>query len=223
MYYSNINIVIADDHEIFLDGLSLMLSGHEGFTVCGRASNGQQLLEIVNREKPDIVLTDIRMPVVDGIQSTKQILAAHPGIGVIALSMFDEENLVIEMLEAGAKGYLLKNAHKNEIIDAVISVYQNKNYYCSQTSFLLATMIVRSKFHPDVQQPPIVLNDREKTIIQMICQQKTTQEIADKIYLSKRTVEGYRVKILEKIQAKNIAGVVIFALKNNIIKEEDVL
>lgn len=219
----NINIVIADDHEIFLDGLSLMLSKHPGFKVCGRASNGQQLQEIVDREKPDIVLTDIRMPVVDGIQSTKQILAAHPAIGVIALSMFDEENLIIEMLEAGAKGYLLKNAHKDEIIDAITCVYQNKNYYCAQTSFLLATMIVRSKSSVHTQPQPIVLNDREKTIVQMICQQQTTQQIADKIYLSKRTVEGYRVKILEKIQAKNIAGVVIFALKNNIIKEEDVL
>jgi len=218
----NINIVIADDHEIFLDGLSLMLSRHPGFIVCGRASNGQQLLETVDREKPDIVLTDIRMPVVDGIQSTRQILSKYPATGVIALSMFDEENLIIEMLEAGAKGYLLKNAHKDEIVDAINSVYQNKNYYCAQTSFLLATMIVRSKFNHD-KQPQIILNDREKTIIQMICQQQTTQQIADKIYLSKRTVEGYRVKILEKIQAKNIAGVVIFALKNNIIKEEDVL
>ena len=162
------------------------------------------------------------MPVVDGIQSTKQILAIHPDIKVIALSMFDEENLIIEMLEAGAKGYLLKNAHKDEITDAIISVYQNKNYYCSQTSCLLASMIVRSKASPFIQ-PQIVLNEREKLIIQMICQQQTTQQIADKIYLSKRTVEGYRVKILEKIQAKNIAGVVIFALKNNIIKEEDVL
>ncbi|MDB5116903.1 MAG: Two component transcriptional regulator, LuxR family [Mucilaginibacter sp.] len=220
----NINIVIADDHEIFLDGLALMLSKHPGFKVCGRASNGQQLQEVVDREKPDIVLTDIRMPVVDGIQSTKQILAAHPAMGVIALSMFDEENLIIEMLEAGAKGYLLKNAHKDEIIDAINSVYQNKNYYCAQTSFLLATMIVRSnKFNSNTQPQPIVLNDREKIIIQMICQQQTTQQIADKICLSKRTVEGYRVKILEKIQAKNTAGVVIFALKNSIIKEEDVL
>ena len=220
----NINIVIADDHEIFLDGLALMLSKHPGFKVCGRASNGQQLQEIVNREQPDIVLTDIRMPVVDGIQSTKQILAAHPAMGVIALSMFDEENLIIEMLEAGAKGYLLKNAHKDEIVDAINSVYHNKNYYCAQTSFLLATMIVRSnKFNSNTQPVPIVLNDREKMIIQMICQQQTTQQIADKICLSKRTVEGYRVKILEKIQAKNTAGVVIFALKNNIIKEEDVL
>lgn len=222
MYYNNINIVIADDHEIFLDGLALMLAGHQSFTVCGRALNGHQLLEIVDREKPDIVLTDIRMPGIDGIQATKQLLATHPHIGVIALSMFDEENLIVEMLEAGAKGYLLKNAHKDEIIDAITSVYQNKNYYCSQTSFLLATMIVRSKANHTTQQQTIVLNEREKLIIQMICQQQTTQQIADKIYLSKRTIEGYRVKILEKIQAKNIAGVVIFALKNNIITEADV-
>jgi len=222
MLMTDINIVIADDHEIFLDGLALMLSRQPGFKVTGRASNGQTLIDTVNRERPDVVVTDIRMPVVDGIQSTKQILAVHPDIKVIALSMFDEENLIIEMLEAGAKGYLLKNAHKDEITDAIISVYQNKNYYCSQTSCLLASMIVRSKASPFIQ-PQIVLNEREKLIIQMICQQQTTQEIADKIYLSKRTVEGYRVKILEKIQAKNIAGVVIFALKNNIIKEEDVL
>ena len=219
---TDIRIAIADDHEIFLDGLALMLSRHPGFTVCGRASNGQTLIDIVEREKPDVVVTDIRMPVVDGIQATRQITAAHPEIKVVALSMFDEETLIVEMLEAGAKGYLLKNAHKDEIVDAITSVYHHKNYYCSQTSSLLASMIVRSKAGPS-PQPQIVLNDREKLIIQMICQQQTTQQIADKIYLSKRTVEGYRVKILEKIQAKNIAGVVIFALKNNIIREEDVL
>jgi DNA-binding NarL/FixJ family response regulator len=219
---TDIRIAIADDHEIFLDGLAMMLSRQPGFSICGRASNGQTLIDIVERERPDVVVTDIRMPVVDGIQSTRQITEKHPEIKVIALSMFDEENLIVEMLEAGAKGYLLKNAHKDEIVDAITSVYHHKNYYCSQTSSLLASMIVRSKASPSAQ-PQVTLNDREKLIIQMICQQQTTQQIADKIYLSKRTVEGYRVKILEKIQAKNIAGVVIFALKNNIIKEEDVL
>jgi len=222
MFY-NINIVIADDHEIFLDGLSLMLSRQEGFNVLGRASNGKQLIELVNKEKPDVVLTDIRMPITDGIESTKQLLADRPGLKVIALSMFDEENLIIEMLEAGAKGYLLKNAHKDEIIEAIVSVYQNKNYYCAHTSAQLASMIVRSKFNPYKQKQAITFNDREKEIIKLICQQQTTQQIADKIYLSKRTVEGYRIKILEKINAKNIVGVVIFALKNNILKEEDVL
>ena len=120
------------------------------------------------------------------------------------------------------KGYLLKNAHKDEIVDAITSVYHHKNYYCSQTSSLLASMIVRSKASPS-PQPQIVLNDREKLIIQMICQQQTTQQIADKIYLSKRTVEGYRTRILEKMDVKNTAGVVIFALKHSIIREEEIL
>lgn len=221
--FQPINIVIADDHDIFLDGLSLMLSKQESFNVCGRATNGKQLIEMVQQHTPDVVLTDIRMPITDGIESTKQLLAQNPDLKVIALSMFDEENLIIEMLEAGAKGYLLKNAHKEEIIEAINSVYQNKNYYCNHTSTLLATMIVRSKYNPNKKQPPVVLNEREKMIIKLICLQQTTQQIADAIYLSKRTVEGYRIKILEKINARNIAGVVIFALKNSIIKEEEIL
>lgn len=219
----DINIVIADDHEIFLDGLSLMLSRQEGFHICGRASNGSQLIEVVKTQKPDVVLTDIRMPIKDGIESTRQLLMVLPDTKVIALSMFDEENLIVEMLEAGAKGYLLKNAHKDEIIEAIKSVYKNKNYYCAHTSALLAGMIVRSKFNPVKSDEPVVLNDREKTIIKMICQQKTAEEIADKIFLSKRTVEGYRTRILEKINAKNTAGVVIYALKNGIITENEIL
>jgi DNA-binding NarL/FixJ family response regulator len=219
----DINIVIADDHEIFLDGLSLMLSRQEGFHICGRASNGNQLIDVVKAQKPDVVLTDIRMPIKDGIESTKQFLMILPDTKVIALSMFDEENLIVEMLEAGAKGYLLKNAHKDEIIEAIRSVYKNKNYYCAHTSALLAGMIVRSKFNPVKSDEPVVLNDRERAIIKMICQQKTAEEIADKIFLSKRTVEGYRTRILEKINAKNTAGVVIYALKNGIITENEIL
>jgi DNA-binding NarL/FixJ family response regulator len=163
------------------------------------------------------------MPIKDGIESTKQFLMALPDTKVIALSMFDEENLIVEMLEAGAKGYLLKNAHKDEIIEAIKSVYKNKNYYCAHTSALLAGMIVRSMFNPVKSDEPVVLNDRERTIIKMICQQKTAEEIADKIFLSKRTVEGYRTRILEKINAKNTAGVVIYALKNGIITENEIL
>lgn len=221
--YHTINIIIADDHEIFLDGLAMMLSRQKGFNVCGRATNGQQLLEIVDEKKPDVVLTDIKMPILDGIASTRQMLKLQPYLKVVALSMFNEENLIVEMLEAGAKGYLLKNAHKNEITDAIVSVYENKNYYCAQTTTLLAGMIVRSKFSAAKHEPVIELSEREKAIIQMICKQQTAQEIADKVYLSKRTVEGYRIKIFEKIKAKNIAGLIIFALKNELVREDELL
>jgi DNA-binding NarL/FixJ family response regulator len=217
-----ITIAIADDHEIFLDGLSLMLSRQQNFSICGQVSNGLHLLELVGSKRPDLVLTDIKMPVMDGIETTKLIRQKYPEVKVIALSMFDEEKLIIEMLEAGASGYLLKNAHKNEIIDAVTSVYEGKNYYCSHTSSLLASMIVRSRFKSG-KEKEISFTEREKEIIKLICQQYTAQQIADKIFLSKRTVEGHRIKIMEKINAKNMAGLVIFALKNNIISEEDIL
>jgi DNA-binding NarL/FixJ family response regulator len=218
-----IHIAIADDHEIFLDGLAMMLSRQANFRLCGQVSNGQQLLELIAIKKPDVVLTDIKMPILDGIETTKVILQKFPEIKVIALSMFDEEKLIIEMLEAGASGYLLKNAHKNEIIDAVVNVYEGKNYYCAHTSAMLAAMIVRSRFKASQQKEAITFTGRENEIIKLICQQYTAQQIADKIFLSKRTVEGHRVKIMEKINAKNMAGLVIFALKNGIITEEDIL
>lgn len=221
--HHNIDIVIADDHEIFLDGLSLMLSRQHGFKVVGRASNGAQLLDIVDKAKPDVVLTDIKMPVLDGIASTRQMLQTWPDLKVIALSMFNEENLIVEMLEAGAKGYLLKNAHKNEIAEAVTSVYEGKNYYCAKTSSALAGMIVRSKFKSTTSDPIIELSERERTIIQMICRQRTAQEIADTVYLSKRTVEGCRIKIFEKVKVKNLGGLIIFALKHKLVHENELI
>jgi len=121
------------------------------------------------------------------------------------------------------KGYLLKNADKQEILEAIENVYQNKVFYCQHTSARLATMIVKSKFNPYRKTESIEFTDREKDIVKLICLQFTAQEIADKLFLSKRTVEGYRTRILEKMNVKNTAGVVIYALRNGIIKESDIL
>jgi DNA-binding NarL/FixJ family response regulator len=219
----NIRLVIADDHEIFRDGLALMLSKQQDIILAGQASNGRDLLELAERLRPDVVMTDIKMPIMDGIEATKLLLEQNPDLKIIALSMFDEENLIVDMLEAGARGYLLKNADKQEILDAINNVYENKTYYCRHTSARLASMIVKSKFNPYKKSEPVSFNDREKEIIRMICQQCTNQEIGDKLFLSKRTVEGYRTKILEKMNVKNTAGVVIFALRHHIITEKELL
>lgn len=218
-----IRLVIADDHEIFRDGLALMLSKQQDILLAGQASNGRELLELAATLQPDVVMTDIKMPVMDGIEATRHLLERHPDLKIIALSMFDEENLIVDMLEAGAKGYLLKNADKQEILDAINQVYEDKTYYCRHTSARLASMIVSSKFNPHKKSEPASFNDREKEIIRMICQQCTNQEIGDKLFLSKRTVEGYRTKILEKMNVKNTAGVVIFALRHHIITEKELL
>jgi two-component system response regulator NreC len=219
----DISLIIADDHEIFRDGLALMLSKQEGISLLGEAENGRELVEMVGKLKPDIVITDIKMPLLDGIQATRALLQRDPDCKIIALSMFDEDNLIVEMLEAGAKGYLLKNADKKEILEAIVTVFNDNIFYCRHTSNKLASMIVKSRFDPHKKKPAELFTDREREIIKLICLQLTAQQIGNQLFLSKRTVEGYRIKIMEKMEAKNTAGVVIFALKNNLIKEEDVL
>src|SRR5687767_5179345 len=218
-----ISLVIADDHEIFRDGLALMLSKQKHITLLGQAEDGKELIELVKANHPDIVLADIKMPRMDGIEATKLLTAQYPGVRIIALSMYDEENLIIEMLEAGAKGYLLKNADKQEILDAIEQVYDDHVFYCRHTSAKLASLIVNSNFNPYRKKEVVVFTEREKEIIRLICLQFTAQEIGDKLFISKRTVEGYRTKILEKMGVKNTAGVVVYALKHDMIKEAEIL
>jgi len=218
-----ISLVIADDHEIFRDGLALMINKQEHLSLVGQAGNGRELIQLVNDKKPDIVITDIKMPYLDGIAATRLMLQQDPLLKIIALSMFDEEDLIVEMLEAGAKGYLLKNADKKEIQEAILTVNEGNIFYCKLTSTRLASLIVKSKFDPHKKKSSDLFTERERQIIELICLQHTAQEIGERLFLSKRTVEGYRTRILEKMEVKNTAGVVVFALRHNLIREEDIL
>ena len=220
---TTIRLVIADDHEIFRDGLALMLSKQDTVTLTGQAADGEQLLRLVEEVRPDVVLTDIKMPRLDGIAATRTLLQRYPDLKIIALSMYEEEDLIVEMLEAGARGYLLKNADKKEIMEAVLTVSEGNIFYCKHTTAHLASLIVKSKFDTRKKTYEALFTDREKEIIRLICQQHTAQEIGDRLYLSKRTVEGYRTRILEKMDVKNTAGVVIFALKHHLVGEGDIL
>lgn len=212
-----IRIVLADDHEIFRDGFKAMIRKQPSVELIGEAANGEELVEITRQLRPDVVVTDIKMPKMDGLQAAKILSKEFPGMGIVALSMIDEENLIIDMLEAGAKGYLLKNAHKNEIIEAIKAVNDDHIYYCNGTSARLSRMIAKSDkipFNKKVSKPE--LSQKEIEVILLICQEKTNKEIADELNLSIRTIEGYRDRIFEKIGARNSAGVVIYAIKNKI-------
>lgn len=215
---ADIRLLIADDHEIFRDGFKLMLSKYANIIFVGEAENGAQLLELAIELKPDVIITDIKMPVMDGIEATKKINEVLPDVGIIGLSMFDEDDLIIDMLEAGAKGYLLKNAGKDQILEAIITVAEGEPYYCKHTNRKLTQMIASSKFNPYKNKEKVEFSDRESEIIELICKELTNKEIADKLFLSVRTVEGHRLHILEKMGAKNSVGVVVYALKNGIVK-----
>lgn len=220
--HGNIKVVIADDHEIFRDGMRIMLQKQPAIQLVGEAGDGRELIEQVKSLQPDIVISDVKMPRMDGAAATRHLVEHYPHVGIIALTMFDEEDLIIDMLEAGAKGYLLKNADKNEIVDAIKSVYDQQPYYCRHTSHKLAEMVAKSKFNPHRNHIKPEFNERELEIVRFICDGLTSKQIGERIFLSVRTVEGLRMKILEKMDVKNTAGIIIYAIKNNLYVPEKI-
>lgn len=215
---TSINIILADDHEIFRDGFAAMFKKPTGITLVAEARNGLQLVSQVQKYHPDVVLTDILMPEMDGLEATRIIASKFPEVGIIALSMFNDDHLIIEMLEAGAKGYLLKNAHKKEIVEAIKTVARNEPFYCSQTSMKLAKLIASSRFAHGKQAEKPGFSGKEIEIIKLICKEYSNKEISESLHLSIRTIEGYREKIMEKMAARNTAGIVVYAVRNGMFK-----
>ncbi len=217
--YESIKLVIADDHEVYRDGLKTLLGKTEAFQVIGEAANGKELIKLCSEIKPDIALTDIKMPVMDGVEAAAYIYSHFPSIKIIALSMYNQDNLILDMLNAGALGYLIKNANKSEIIEAITSVNKDIPYYCRSTSMKLAKLI-GSNGPSSRGQEKTTFSEKELDIIKLICEEKTSKEIAEIIFVSPRTVDEYRERIREKMKVKGTAGIVIYALQNDLIKIE---
>lgn len=213
---TEINIMIADDHQIFRDGLCGLLSSIDFIKNIVQSENGKQLIAQPALATTDIILLDIKMPIMDGIEAAHYIHQRYPRIGIIALSMFDEDDLIIEMLDAGAKGYLLKNANKEEIIDAIISVHSGTHYYCKTVNEKIKDILHNKKTNSVYYLNPS-FSDRELEVIAYICLEYTAKEIADKMGLSFRTIEGYKKKVQEKLNVKNSVGVAIYALKHKLV------
>jgi len=216
--YAPVRILLADDHEMFREGFKTLIKKQPDIELIGEAEDGNELVKMARELLPDVILTDIRMPGMTGIEATRKIIAQQPHMFIIALTMFDEEHLIVDMLESGAKGYLLKNAHKNEVFEAIKSVYKGDTYYCRETSAKLTQMIARSRYNPYKDPAEVSFNGRELEIIRLICEEFSNKEIAVKLTLSVRTIEGYREKIQEKMKVRNTAGIVVYAIKKGIYK-----
>ncbi len=209
-----ISIILADDHEIFRDGFTSLINKQPGFSLVAEAANGEQLVQLAEKFLPDIILTDIKMPVMDGIEATRAISKNSPQVGIIALSMFNEDDLLIDMIKAGAKGYLLKNAGKQEIINAINSVNNNNAYYCDDTSNKLAKLLSKKRLDDNYCFKEYNLTEKEKEIIIYICQGLSSKEISEKLFLSARTIEGHRENIMQKTHVRKTAGIVRFAMEH---------
>lgn len=212
-----IKVAIADDHKIFRKGVILSLRPFTNIKFVLEAENGEQLLEGIAASEPDVVLMDLRMPGKDGIETTRILSKQHPNIHVIVLSMYEDDRFVSHMMENGASGYLLKNAEPQEIRRAVMDVHE-KGYYLNNfvNRILLKKSHAKQKAIPSLNNE-ITLTDRERDVLKFICMEFTAQEIAQKMDISPRTVEAIKDRLMERFGSKNTAGLVFFAVKNNLV------
>jgi len=200
-----------------------MLENLPHIQIMGEAYNGREAIEFVNKHPIDLVIMDIKMPEVNGIEATKAILSAHPNIKVLALSMFDDNLYISNMLQAGASGYILKNTDKQELITAIQKVAEGETYFSRKvTSVVMQTFISKNvaSTQPNTEIKPEELTYREIEILKLIAQQLTNQEIADKLQISPRTVHSHRRNLMQKMGVKNTAGLVKYALQNKLIEME---
>ncbi|TSA34272.1 MAG: DNA-binding response regulator [Porphyromonadaceae bacterium] len=208
-------VMLVDDHKLFRKGLRMLIDALNRFEVGGEASNGVEFLNMLDQSKPDIVMLDIAMPEMDGIEAARLALMKYPDLKIITLSMFGEQDYYFKMVDAGVKGFLLKNSDFTEVKMALETVMEGGNYFSRE---LLMNLVNSLKNSPEELTPDSPLSDREKEIILLICKGMSTQEIADSLCLSKRTVDSHRANILLKTGCRNTASLVVYAIKEKLVE-----
>lgn len=212
-----IKVAIADDHQIFRKGVILSMRSYTEFKFVLEANNGEELLANLTEAAPDVVLCDLKMPVKDGIDTTKQITKDYPHIRVIILTMYEDERFVGHLMDCGAAGYLLKSTDPSEIKKAILEVMKT-GFYLNPfvNKVLVKKNYSRQKFNPTLTTE-IVVTDREKEVLTLVCLEFTAAEIALKMDISSRTVEAIKDRMMERFGVKNSVGLAFFAMKNQLI------
>jgi len=215
-----IKVVIADDHVLFRAGVKTALSMHKDIKMIAEADNGMQLLTILKHIQPDVILLDIQMPVMDGISTLPEIKKLYPEIKVIMLTMHNDHSMISKLMELGANSYLTKNSDSEVIYEAIKTVHEQEYFFNQLTNIALIDGL-RVKRQAEASLPiDAKLTDKEIAILRMICEEKSTKEIADLVELSPRTVEAIRDKLKVKTGAKSLAGLVMYAVKSGLIENK---
>jgi DNA-binding NarL/FixJ family response regulator len=209
-----IRIIVVDDHEIFRNGLIMIINKLKYAKVVAEAVNGEDFLQQIAKEPVDLVFMDIEMPVKNGIEATKEAMALYPNLKIIALSMFGEDEYLQQMIDAGVVGFLLKNITKDGLDRAIRCVIDGKNYYSEELMAIFARKYVEQDKKSD---PDAELTKRELEVLQHIAEGLTDQEIADKLFLSMRTVNWHRANLIAKTGSKNTVNLITYAIKNKLV------
>ena len=216
----SIKVLLADDHKIIRDGLRSLIERHPDMEVVGEAENGRTTVQLAQELRPDVIIMDISMPDLNGIDATQQIVANAPDIKVIALSMHSDKRFVVGMFKAGASGYLLKECAFDELEQAIKTVLADQTYLSSK----IATVVMKD-YVPQVATDDAsafsVLSIREREVLQLLAEGKTTKDIAADLYLSIKTIETYRQKVMEKLDIHNLADLIKFAIREGLTSLEN--
>ena len=213
-----IRVAIADDHQIFRKGVILSMRGYTNIQFVFEANNGEELLQKIKEvEEPDVILCDLKMPVKDGIDTTKQITKEYPKVRVIILTMYEDERFVGHLMDCGAAGYLLKSTEPSEIKNAIQDVMRT-GFYLNPfvNKVLIKKNYGKQKFNPSLSTE-IIVTEREKEVLTLVCMEFTATEIALKMDISSRTVEAIKDRLMERFGVKNSVGLVFYAMKNQLI------
>ena len=212
-----IKVAIADDHKIFRKGVILSLKPYHNIQFVLEAENGEELIQGVANANPDIILMDLKMPVKDGIETTKYINKHFPSIRILILTMYEDERFVGHLMDSGANGYLLKSTDPEEIKQGIMDVMRTGFYLNNFVNrVLIKKNYSKQKFNPSLNSE-VVISEREKEVLSLVCLEYTAQEIAQKMDISARTVEAIKDRLMERFGVKNSVGLVFFAMKNSLI------
>ena len=216
----NIRVLVADDHAIVREGLGIMLGNQPDMEVVGLATNGREAIRMVDQYQPDVAVMDISMPELNGIEAISQMLPRHPNIKVIVLSIHETKPYVYRTLKAGAKGYLIKETAGLEVVDAVREVYRGERYLSQRIADLLTDISFRNVEISGETSPLEQLSPREREILQLVAEGKTSQQIGEILSISPKTVDTYRSRLMQKIRVDDVAGLIKFAIQHGVISLE---
>lgn len=209
-----IRVLLVDDHALFREGIRMILEAQPDIEVVGEAGDGEQALTLLEKTRPDVVILDIAMPGLDGLETTKRIKATHPKVRILALTMHDHKEYVLPMLRLGASGYVVKRAAASELVQAIRSVYRDESYLYPSVARALLEEYRRSAL-PEEDDG---LTGREKEVLRLIAEGLTNQEIASRLYISVRTVETHRKNLMEKLGLHTAADLVRYAIRKGLVK-----
>lgn len=211
---NKLNIHLVDDHSLFREGLKFLLSTCDFIGEIQDSENGKIFLDKLQTSKPDIVLMDIQMPELDGITASQKALELYPDLKIIALSLYAEEEYYTKMIDVGVRGFLLKNSQFEDVQKAITEVYEGNNFFSPE----ILDRIISNMYQKRTEKPNLDLTEREIEVLYNICKGLSNQEIADILFISKRTVDKHRENLLLKTNAKNTAGLVVYAIKKGIFE-----